>query len=163
MNHQASPGSFLGPFAAACLLSACATASNSTSSRAEVDAVTAADQQFYAALNGRDIQKMTAVWADKPFVVSIGPRSKTMDVGSVAVKKYWAGAFDYFSDFNVSKSDVHVHASGNQAWVIGIEHAVLQPKSEGEPLRFDTFVTHVFEKEDGHWLLVEHHAQMIPK
>jgi ketosteroid isomerase-like protein len=71
----------------------------------DTDAIRAADQAFYTALSGRDIQAMARVWADKPYVVCIGPRSKVMNVGFDAVKKYWEWAFDFFSQIAVSKSD----------------------------------------------------------
>jgi ketosteroid isomerase-like protein len=146
---------------AAALLASCATTRQEP--QADVAAINAADQAFYSALTARSIDAMAAVWADKPYVISIGPRSKTMDVGSAAVKRYWAGAFDFFPQINVAKSDTRIQTDGKLAWVVGIEHAVLQPKTGGEPLRFDTFVTHVFENDNGHWLLVSHHAQMIPR
>jgi len=148
---------FVGLF----MLIACATSTKSE--EADVIAVKAADQAFYAALSGRDIAAMTAVWADKPDVVSIGPRSKKMDIGIDDVKKYWEGAFNYFSKISAAKSEAHIHIDGNVAWITGTETASLQPKSGGDPLVFDTFVTHVFEKQGGKWLLVVHHAQMIPK
>ena len=127
------------------------------------DMVRAADQAFYQALSGRDLPAMMAVWANKPYVVSIGPRSKKMDIGADAVGKYWGGAFDYFSQINATKTDARVRIEGNVAWVIGTETATLQPKSGGDALKFDTFVTHIFEKEGAAWKLVVHHAQMIPK
>jgi ketosteroid isomerase-like protein len=130
---------------------------------AEATAVKAVDQAFYKALSTRDIKAMMAVWADGSYVVNIGPRSKKMDVGSSEVKRYWEGAFDYFSQMNASKTDARIQIVGNVALVIGSETAILQPASGGDPLKFDTFVTHVFEKQGDQWLLVVHHAQMIPK
>ena len=146
---------------AACLLTACATPAQESS--ADVTAIAAADQAFYSALSGRSIQAMESVWADKPYAISVGPRSKVMDVGWSAIKRYWEGSFDFFSQISVTKTDTKIQTDGKLAWVVGIEHAVLQPNSGGEPLRFDTFSTHIFEKENGRWLLVSHHAQMIPR
>ena len=145
----------------ACSLCACATVPRDRET--DVAAIQAADQAFYAALSGRSNKDMGTVWADEPYVLNIGPRSKTMDIGWGAVKNYWESAFEFFSDIKVTKTDVKIQTDGKLAWVVGVEHAVLQPKTGGEPLRFDTFATHVFEKENGHWLLVSHHAQVIPK
>jgi len=50
--------------------------------------VMAADTAFYAALSARDLKGMTAAWADKPYTINIGPRSKTMNVGAAEVTKY---------------------------------------------------------------------------
>jgi ketosteroid isomerase-like protein len=127
------------------------------------DLVRVADQAFYQALSGRDLAAMMTIWADKPYVVSIGPRSKGMDVGAEAVRKYWAGAFDYFSQISAAKTDARVRIDGNIAWVMGTETATLQPKNGSDVLKFNTFVTHIFEKDNAGWKLVVHHAQMIPK
>lgn len=130
---------------------------------AEAEAIKAADLAFYKALTGRDLPAMKTMWAQTSYVINIGPRSNAMNVGYDATVKYWEGAFEYFSELNVSKTEARVQIDGNTAWVVGTESATLQPKAGGDPLRFDTFVTHVFEKHGDRWLLVLHHAQMIPK
>jgi len=129
---------------------------------ADIAAVKAADEAFYTALSGRDLAAMKAVWADKPYTINIGPRSRAINVGSDAVAKYWGGAFDLFSQISVTKAGAHIQTNGSLAWVTGIESATLQPKAGGNPLKFETFVTHVFERHGDRWLLVLHHAQMIP-
>ena len=50
-------------------------------STADLDAVKAANAAFYTALSARDVRKMEAVWANKPYVVNMGPRIKTFAVG----------------------------------------------------------------------------------
>jgi ketosteroid isomerase-like protein len=146
---------------ALCMLPTCLVSAKAEP--ADTDAIKAADQAFYKALTGRDLVAMKAVWAQTPYVINIGPRSKAMNVGYDATVKYWEGAFDFFSELNVSKTEARVQNDGKTAWVVGIENATLQPKSGGDPLKFDTFVTHVFEKQGDRWLLVLHHAQMVPK
>jgi len=127
--------------------------------KSDTHAIWAADQAFYSALCDRDIQAMARVWADTPYVVCIGPRSKVMNVGFDSVKKYWEWAFDFFSRMTVSKSDAQVQTDGQLSWVVGVEHAQLQVKNGGEPLKFDAFSTHVLEKVEGRWLLVSHHPR----
>jgi len=129
----------------------------------DIPAIAAADQAFYTALSDRSIQAMAGVWADKPYSINIGPKSKVMDVGWNAIRAYWERSFDYFSQISVTKSDTKIQTDGKLAWVVGIEHAVLQPSAGGEPLKFDTFSTHIFEKDNGHWQLLSHHAQIIPR
>jgi hypothetical protein len=48
-------------------------------------AISAADRAFYAALSSRDLKGMEAVWAHKPYVSLVGPRSKTRTLGYDAV------------------------------------------------------------------------------
>ncbi len=48
---------------------------------ADIDAVKAANTTFYATLSARDAKAMAGLWANKPYVVNIGPRSKTIEAG----------------------------------------------------------------------------------
>ncbi|MCY0854905.1 nuclear transport factor 2 family protein [Cupriavidus sp. D39] len=140
-----------------------ADASAQTSS--DIEAIKAANQAFYTALSARDVKAMVALWANKPYVVNIGPRSKTIAVGYAdAVSRYWPAAFDSFSEMAVSPASIdQIQTDGKLAWVIGTERAVLQPSGGGEALKFDTFFTNIFEKDGKRWLLISHHAQVIPK
>ncbi|MGY2046699.1 nuclear transport factor 2 family protein [Methylobacterium sp. JK268] len=132
---------------------------------ADVEAIKTANQAFYAALSARDLKAMEAVWANKPYVVNIGPRSKTVLVGyDAAVSKYWAKSFDFFSQMDGSMASIaQIYSDGKIGYVIGMESAKLQPRSGGDPLIFDTFVTNIFEKDGAAWQMISHHSQMIPK
>ncbi len=133
-------------------------------SASDIDAIKAAHESFYTALSARDAKAMGAVWANKPYVVNIGPSSKTIAVGYAdAVSKYWVRAFDRFSKASVSPTSIaQVQTSGNLAWVVGTEHADLELKSGGQRT-IDLFVTNIFEKIGDRWLMISHHAQVIPK
>jgi ketosteroid isomerase-like protein len=101
---------------------------------------------------------------NKPYVVNIGPKSKTAAVGyEDAVKKYWSNAFEFFSAIKAANTSIiQIHSDGNIARVIGTEDANLQPKSGGDPLKFNTFATNIFEKATDRWLMISNHAQIIP-
>ena len=130
----------------------------------DLDAVKTANQAFYTALSGRDLKAMESLWANKPYVINIGPRSNSVAVGYAdAVTKKWALTFDKFSQISVSSSVVQLQSNGKIAWVVGTEKASLQPKDGGDPLTFEAFVTNTFEKQGKHWLMTSHHAQPIPK
>jgi ketosteroid isomerase-like protein len=130
----------------------------------DLDAVKAANQAFYKALSTKDLKAMEGLWANKPYVVNIGPRSKSIEVGYAdAVTKYWTAAFDTFSQISSSPSVAQVQSDGKIAWVIGTEKASLQLKSGGDPITFDAFVTNTFEKQAKRWLMTSHHAQPLPK
>jgi len=136
---------------------------SSVHSQSDVDAIKAAHQSFYTALSALDPKAMSAVWANRPYVVNIGPRSKTILVGyEDAVSNYWANTLERFSKASVSPTSIaQVRTNGNIAWVIGTEHAELETKSGGK-IAFDLFVTNIFEKIDGRWRMISHHAQRIP-
>jgi ketosteroid isomerase-like protein len=136
--------------------------SASAQSAADVDAVRAANAAFYTALSARDVKKMEAVWANKPYVVNMGPRMKTFAVGhDEAVAKWWPAAFEFFQELNVTMTPSQVQANGKVAWVVGNESATGVTKNG--PVKFTTFVTNIFEKEGDRWLMVSHHAQPIPQ
>jgi ketosteroid isomerase-like protein len=131
---------------------------------ADISAITAANQAFYTALSARDSKAMEAVWANKPYVTNVGPGSKTMAVGYVdAVSKYWPATFEFFSQMSVSSTPTQIRTDGKLAWVVGVENVALQRKSGGDPVKFETFVTNLFEKDGDRWLMISHHAQTIPK
>jgi ketosteroid isomerase-like protein len=70
---------------------------------------------------------------------------------------------DVFAELKVSMtSTIQVQTNGKVAWVVGTENAVGKNKA-GELFAFDTFVTNVFEKEGDRWLMVSHHAGIVPK
>ena len=128
--------------------------------------VKAANQSFYTALSARDLKAMQAAWANKPYVVNIGPLSKTAAVGyDAAVTKYWGNAFDnIFSKIEAQITAItQIQSDGKLAWVSGMEKATLHRKAGGDPLNIENFVTNIFEKEGDRWLMVLHHAQVLPK
>ena len=115
---------------------------------ADIEAVKAANAKFYATLSARDAKAMTGLWANKPYVVNIGPRSKAPAVGYAdAVTGYWDNAFtNVFSELSASMTSVvQVQTDGKLAWVVGTEHATGKNKA-GEAFAFDAFATNVFEK-----------------
>lgn len=131
----------------------------------DIDAVKEANAAFYVALSTRDAKQMEPLWANKPYVVNIGPRAKAAAVGYEEAVTNWGGVSlsAVFSELTARMtSTAQVHTDGKLAWVIGTENASGKTKA-GEPFMFDTFVTNTFEKEGSRWLMVSHHAQVMPK
>lgn len=130
----------------------------------DINAIKAADSAFYAALSARDAKAMEAVWANKPYVVNIGPASKTISVGYAdAVSNHFPRAFAGFSKISASSiSRDQVQTDGKLAWVIGIEGGEVQRKG-GKLGKYRAFYTNIFEKNGSRWLMISHHAHRIPK
>jgi ketosteroid isomerase-like protein len=130
---------------------------------AELEAVKAASDAFYAAVvvvdDGTAMEK---VWAHKPYVTYVGPRSTAIVVGWDAQKQYWVEFNKPFAQRTVALVDAHVHVVGNLAWEIGAESGLAQMK-DGATRKADWFVTNVYEKIDGRWLTVSHHVQPKPQ
>jgi ketosteroid isomerase-like protein len=130
----------------------------------DVEGVKAASKAFYSALAVIDDgTAMDKVWAHTPYVTLIGPRSKSVLVGSDGQKDYWADSNKRFSQRNSVLSDQQIHVNGNLAWETGQEGGENKLK-DGSTGRNNNLVTNVYEKQaDGRWLMVSHHAQPKPQ
>jgi ketosteroid isomerase-like protein len=132
-------------------------------SAADMDGVKAASKGFYTALAALDGgTAMGKVWAHTPYVTYLGPRDKSITVGWDTQKKLWEDTDKLFSERNVTLSDQQIHANGNLAWEMGQETGSGKRK-DGTVTKTDWFATNVYEKIDGHWLMVSHHAQPKPQ
>ena len=125
----------------------------------DVERVKAASQVFIAAITARDIRAMDKVWAQESYATFIGPLSTTVVVGWDGIRKAWEMRFGQFDRVTISLAESHVRTNGNVAWAVGVEKVELL--KDGKILSFDAFVTNVFEKKDGPWLLVSHQATPI--
>jgi ketosteroid isomerase-like protein len=123
----------------------------------DVDRVNVASQAFIAAIAARDIRAMDEVWAHEPYATFIGPLSATVVVGWDGVRKAWEMRFGQFDRVTIALAESHVRTSGKVAWAVGVEKVELLRK-DGKTLGFDAFVTNVFEKRDGRWLMISHQA-----
>ena len=149
-------------FARALLLSAVLAVAGSGTGFAQEADVKAAVAAYHAALNSLDLSKMEALWAHDASVILINPADKTVSVGWDAVKKNWEGTFRFITQLEVTQADgPYVSVNGDVAWSTGIAHAVSQSKAG--PGDAQVFESDVFEKRDGHWLLVSHTARAIRK
>jgi ketosteroid isomerase-like protein len=128
-----------------------------------VQGVRAASKAFYQALAVLDDgTAMSKVWAQKPYVTFVGPRSKAVVVGWEAQKQYWLKNNEAFAERKASITEQRIHVNGNLAWEMGVETGDVKMK-DGTPRKVDHFVTGVYERIDGRWLKVSHHAQPRPQ
>ena len=58
--------------------------------------------------------------------------------------------------------DTQIHVNGNVAWVTGMEASEGKMK-DGSAFGGTNLFTSVFEKSDGRWLMVLHHANRLPQ
>src|SRR5262249_36341108 len=128
----------------------------------DVERVHATSRRFVAAIVARDINAIDAVWAHEGYASFIGPLSTAVVVGWDGVRQAWQMRFGQFDRVSISIAKPHIRINGMVAWAIGIEKIELLRK-EGKTMRFDAFVTNVFENKDGQWLLVAHQATPVFK
>lgn len=120
--------------------------------------VLAANQAFYKALSAGSIDGLSAASAHGPDVTALHETSTKVAVGWDEVLESWrAVPFDLFSELSVVMSDPFVRASGTIAWVVGLERVRGRMKA-GEDFAFTALGTNIYEKRDGRWLVVHHHA-----
>jgi ketosteroid isomerase-like protein len=130
---------------------------------ADVAAVTAANNAFYTAMTGLDAAAMEKVWAPEAYITNIGPRDKTVSaIGSPVVQNGFKSFFAALAQMVLKPIDPQVHVNGNVAWTVGLETGEAKQK-DGTSRAIANLVTNIFEKKDGRWLLVSHHAQAVPQ
>ena len=137
-----------------------ATGSKSYAQEADIKAAVDA---YHAALGSLDVSKMEPLWAHDANVILINPADRSVSVGWDAVKKDWEAQFNFLSDLKVTQADgPHVSVKEDVAWATGISSAVAKSKT-GADVGGLVFESDVFEKREGHWLLVSHTALAVPK
>jgi ketosteroid isomerase-like protein len=105
---------------------------------------------------------MDAVWAHESYASFVGPLSTTVVVGWGGVRQAWQMRFSQFDRVTISTETPHIRINGAAAWAVGMEKIELLRK-DGKTISFDAFVTNVFEKMGGQWLLVAHQATPVFK
>ena len=129
----------------------------------DIEDVKAASKAFYdAVVVVDDGTAMERVWAHRPYVTYVGPRSTAIIVGWDTQKKYWLEFNKAFAHRSVALVGAHMHVVGDLAWEIGTEVGQAQMK-DGSVRKVDWLVTNVYEKIDGRWLMVSHHVQPKPQ
>lgn len=126
----------------------------------DLERVDAANGQFVAAIAARDINAMDTVWAHESYASFIGPLSTAVVVGWDAVRQAWQMRFGQFDRVTISMDKPHIRIKGEAAWAIGMEKIELLRK-DGKTIGFGAFVTNVFEKKAGQWLLVAHQSTPV--
>lgn len=132
-------------------------------SSSDVEGAKAASKAFYSALsvidNGAALDKVVA---HTSYVTLVGPRDKAVRVGYDAWRTYWPQANKLYVARKISLSDQHIYANGNLAYEMGHESGIVKLKN-GKERKADLIVTNVYEKIDGHWLMISHHTHPKPK
>jgi ketosteroid isomerase-like protein len=146
---------------AAALAGVCWGSANAQSSD-DTAAVLAANRAFYAALSALDLAAMEKIWAHDSDVLYIGPFHRKMVIGWPAVRTEFVANKANVAEISVKPVEMHVRVNGDTAWVFGTEEGAALPKV-GISASGSNFVTNIFKKEDGRWLMVVHHAQRIPQ
>jgi ketosteroid isomerase-like protein len=121
-------------------------------------AVAAANEAFYRALSAGSIEGIAAACAQDEDVTVLHEASKEVAVGWPAVLETWKEVpFDAFANISVVMPGAVVKVHGPFAWVAGLEK-VRGSMKDGQAFSFTALGTNIYEKRDGRWLIVHHHA-----
>lgn len=120
--------------------------------------VEAANRAFYQAFETLDIKEMEKMWLRAPYIKCVHPGWPLL-AGWGPVMASWERIFDNTFGMRFTLTDVRVEVSGNLGWVVLIEE--LDSQGYDGPSRSQILATNLFEKRDGQWFIVHHHASPI--
>lgn len=122
-------------------------------------AVEAANQAFYHALESQEIERLDELWAHESWARCVHP-GWDLIAGWQRVRESWVRIFEGGQKMRVSPTDVTVQIEGSLAWVTCTENITVFDSAS-----FDTAqvaATNLFIHRNGRWLLIHHHASAIP-
>lgn len=148
---------------AAVLLVGSALASSKVHSQqaADVDGAKAASAAFYKALN-TSAAAMLEVYAKTPYVAYVAPGMKAAVIGWESVKPSIEASWVGLPTRSIAITGSSIQVRGTLAWEVGNENGTVKTK-DGIERKIDVFVTNIYERIDGKWLMVSHHAQPRPQ
>ena len=133
---------------------------------ADAEGVKAAAAAFYAALNARDIGATEALWARDANPIMIhpsGPHARAPVVGWEAVRRSFEEAWPQFAEFTVTVNEPQeVRVAQKAAVLVAVTPVRIRTRG-GEPISYTALATFGYERQDGRWLIVVHHASRVPQ
>ncbi|XP_020236497.1 uncharacterized protein LOC109816044 isoform X2 [Cajanus cajan] len=115
-----------------------------------------ANSRFYESFRTGDLAAMQALWAKKDEVCCVHPGLKGISGYDDIIESWdfvWA---NYEFPLEIKLEDIKVHARGDMGYVTCMEFVKTKGGRWG-----GQFVTNVFEKIDGQWLICIHHASPV--
>lgn len=126
---------------------------------ARLDALRAANTEFYAAFESLDVARMDAVWHQGDDARCVHPGWRRLD-GWTAVRRSWAQIFEHAESMQFLVRDVEAWVEGDFGWVTCQENLV--QVTENEPYMGTVYATNIFRREaGGGWKMVVHHASPV--
>ena len=123
------------------------------------DQILAANDRFYAALSQADLAAMTELWRHSPLTECIHPGWDRIQ-GWTEIEASWSQIFQNQGPLPVQISHPTVGWRGEVAWVTCYENIIVQ---DGSDLQVSQMLaTNVFERVEGRWQMVIHHASPAP-
>lgn len=122
-------------------------------------AVHAANERFYLAMNMLNIEEMDDVWANDEMAVCVHPGREAL-VGYEQIRESWVAIFSSSSSMSIAASNERVQLDGDIAWVVCTE-TISMMMEEGLAAAAAQ-ATNIFRRTNGRWQMILHHASPIP-
>ncbi|KAI5561158.1 hypothetical protein POPTR_016G105600v4 [Populus trichocarpa] len=118
--------------------------------------VLAANARFYNAFRKGDLAAMQSLWAKADNVCCVHPGASGIQGYDDVMESWELVWMNYDFPLEIELKNVRVHFRGDVGYVTCVEFVRTKGSSWGAQ-----FVTNVFEKIDGQWLISIHHASPV--
>ncbi|MEO5656494.1 MAG: nuclear transport factor 2 family protein [Nitrospiria bacterium] len=122
------------------------------------DEVVATNDRFYRAFESLDIKEMEAVWLTDGEVQCIHPGWGPLR-GWAEVRDGWVRIFNNTSSMRFTPRVLHVATHADVAWLVCVE--AIHSRHGEEEQTSHVLATNVFERREGRWGMVHHHASPV--
>ncbi len=126
----------------------------------EEEQVLDANKSFYSALQSLSLDEMAAVWLQENWVRCVHPGWSLLE-GWEAIRESWAQIFENTRFMRVAVGVQAVRVENSTAWVCCTEKISSVAESRFEAVYVQS--TNIFERRNGAWYLVLHHASGLPQ
>lgn len=122
--------------------------------------ILATNESFYQAFNRGDLDLMKSVWAQNDTVACIHPGWEVLR-GFDTIIQSWENIFVGSENLEIKLSDIKVTGAGSMVWVSCQENLFAMSMSGVQVSK--VHATNLFEKIEGQWKMVLHHASSVPQ
>jgi ketosteroid isomerase-like protein len=124
----------------------------------DLEEVEQANARFYRAFETLDLGQMEAVWAHGEYVKCVHPGWPLL-IGWEAVRSSWQAIFESAAEMRFTIGEVLAEVMGDLAWVTCTENILSEVR--GRVTVTSVLATNIFERGDGGWRLIHHHASHV--
>jgi len=122
-------------------------------------AVEEANARFYQAFESLELARMDDIWSHGHHVRCVHPGWLLLS-GWDAVRQSWDAIFRGSAEMRFGITDIDVHVEGDVALVTCRENILSHAR--GQIAVTALVATNLFERRDGEWLMIHHHASATP-
>jgi len=112
--------------------------------------------RYLRSIDAADVALAAEVWAHGPTVEAVTPIGRFKGWDSVQNGLYINFLQKLFSERRLTPSDVSVRVVGDAAWAV-FDWSFAAKRADGEPFASRGWESHVYQKVDGRWAIVQLH------